>query len=46
MIFTSDPVKFSYVREVNEGEHPMAEFAFEAPLGLRPPKEWRKTIFI
>lgn len=32
MIFMSDPVKFSYVGDIREAEHPLVEFAFDAPL--------------
>ena len=32
MIFTSDPVRFSYVGEFTQPEHQLVEFAFEAPV--------------
>jgi hypothetical protein len=32
MIFTSDPVKFSYVGELTDSQHQLVEFTFEAPL--------------
>jgi hypothetical protein len=32
MIFTSDPVRFSYVGEFTDAQHQLVEFAFEAPL--------------
>jgi hypothetical protein len=32
MIFTSDPVRFSYIEEHTEAQRQLVEFAFEAPL--------------